>query len=45
MNIITNVLNDCEPGEKKLRILMASGSLYYSFSLLRSPVMGKAVFT
>lgn len=39
-NIIQKSLEDVESDERRFRVVLAGGSLYYSFSLLKGPVMG-----
>jgi hypothetical protein len=40
LGIVSRSLEEEEDGEKRLRVAMAAASLYFSYSLLRSPVMG-----
>lgn len=40
LNIVQKCLEDVESEERRFRVILAGGSLYYSFSLLKGPVMG-----
>lgn len=43
VEILTSEKGEEMEGERKLRMVMAKASLYYSFSLLKQPVMGTDV--